>query len=37
MAEKAGGMQLACVGDAAAQQAGDYNLAAFAKLLDIAK
>lgn len=37
MAGKAGGMKVACVGDAAAQQAGDYNLTAFRELLDIAK
>lgn len=37
MAGKAGGMKVACVGDAAAQQVGDYNLTAFAELLDIAK
>lgn len=37
MAGKAGGMKVACVGDAAAEQAGDYNLTSFAGLLEIAQ
>lgn len=36
-AGKAGGMKVACVGDAAAEQAGDYNLTSFAQLLEIAQ
>lgn len=31
----AGGMQVACVGDAAQEKAGDYNLTAFAQLLEV--
>ena len=34
-AGRAGGMRVACVGDAAREQAGDYNLAAFAGLLEV--
>lgn len=37
MAGKAGGMKVACVGDAAAEQAGDHNLTSFAGLLEIAQ
>ena len=37
IAGKRGGMQVACVGDAAKEQAGDYNLTAFAQLLEIAR
>ena len=33
----AGGMQVACVGDAAREKAGDYNLASFAELLEVAQ
>lgn len=36
VAGKRGGMQVACVGDAAAEKAGDYNLASFAELLEVA-
>lgn len=35
-AGKAGGMKVACVGDAAAQEAGDYNLHSFRELLEVA-
>ena len=31
----AGGMQVACVGDAAREKAGDYNLTSFAQLLEV--
>lgn len=31
----AGGMKVACVGDAAREQAGDYNLTSFAQLLEV--
>ena len=31
----AGGMQVACLGDASEKKAGDYNLSAFSQLLDI--
>ena len=31
----AGGMQVACVGDAAQEKAGDYNLTAFTQLLEV--
>lgn len=34
-AAHAGGMQVACVGDAAQKQAGDYNLTGLSQLLDI--
>ena len=37
VAGKRGGMKVACVGDAAAQQAGDYNLHSFAQLLEVAQ
>jgi len=37
IAGKAGGMQVACVGDASLEKAGDYNLNAFAQLLEIVK
>ena len=37
IAGKRGGMQVACVGDAAAEKAGDYNLTSFAQLLEIAE
>ena len=37
IAGKAGGMQAACVGDASAQKAGDYNLTSFAQLLEVAR
>lgn len=33
----AGGMKVACVGDASKEKAGDYNLASFAELLEIAR
>lgn len=33
----AGGMKVACVGDAAKEQAGDYNLTSFAELLEVAE
>lgn len=36
IAGKAGGMTVACVGDASAQKAGDHNLASFAELLEVA-
>lgn len=36
IAGKAGGMKVACVGDASAEKAGDYNLASFAELLEVA-
>jgi len=36
IAGKRGGMQVACVGDASAERAGDYNLTSFAELLEIA-
>ena len=36
IAGKRGGMQVACVGDASAEKAGDYNLASFKELLNIA-
>lgn len=35
-AGKRGGMKVACVGDAAAEKAGDYNMTTFAELLEIA-
>ena len=35
IAGKAGGMKVACVGDASVEKAGDYNLDSFAQLLDI--
>ena len=35
-AGKAGGMKVACVGDAAAEKAGDYNLTSFRELLEVA-
>jgi HAD superfamily hydrolase (TIGR01509 family) len=35
-AGKAGGMKVACVGDAAAEKAGDYNLVSFRELLEVA-
>lgn len=37
IAGKRGGMKVACVGDAAAEGAGDYNLTSFAQLLEVAK
>ena len=37
IAGKRGGMKVACVGDASAEKAGDYNLASFAELLEVAK
>ena len=37
IAGKRGGMKVACVGDASAEKAGDYNLASFAQLLEVAK
>ncbi len=37
IAGKAGGMKVACVGDASAEKAGDYNLTSFAELLEIAQ
>ena len=33
----AGGMQVACVGDASQAGAGDFNMKSFAELLEIAK
>ena len=33
----AGGFQVACLGDAAAAQAGEYNLASFSQLLQVAQ
>lgn len=33
----AGGMKVACVGDAAREKAGDYNLTSFAELLEVAQ
>jgi beta-phosphoglucomutase-like phosphatase (HAD superfamily) len=33
----AGGMQVACVGDASQAGAGDFNMKSFAQLLEIAK
>lgn len=36
LAGHAGGMKVACVGDAAKENAGDYNLAAFCELLEVA-
>jgi len=36
IAGKRGGMQVACVGDASAERAGDYNLTSFAELMEIA-
>lgn len=36
IAGKRGGMKVACVGDASAEKAGDYNLTSFAGLLEIA-
>ena len=35
-AGKSGGMKVACVGDAAKEKAGDYNLESFAELLEVA-
>lgn len=37
IAGKRGGMKVACVGDAAGEKAGDYNLTSFAELLEVAK
>ena len=37
VAGKAGGMKVACVGDASAEKAGDYNLTSFAELLEVAQ
>lgn len=37
IAGKRGGMKVACVGDASAEKAGDYNLTSFAELLEIAR
>lgn len=37
IAGKAGGMKVACVGDASNEKAGDYNLTSFVQLLEIAK
>ncbi len=37
IAGKTGGMKVACVGDASKEKAGNYNLTAFAQLLEIAK
>ena len=37
IAGKRGGMKVACVGDASAEKAGDYNLTCFAELLEIAR
>jgi len=37
IAGKRGGMKVACVGDASAEKAGEYNLASFAELLEVAK
>ena len=37
IAGKRGGMKVACVGDASAEKAGDYNLSSFAQLLEVAK
>lgn len=37
IAGKAGGMKVACVGDASAEKAGDYNLTSFAELLEVVK
>lgn len=37
IAGKAGGMKVACVGDASAEKAGDYNLTSFTELLEIAQ
>lgn len=37
IAGKRGGMKVACVGDASAEKAGDYNLNSFAELLEIAR
>ena len=34
-AGRAGGMRVACVGDAAAEKAGHYNMASFAELLEV--
>lgn len=36
-AGKAGGMKVACVGDASVEKVGDYNLASFAELMEIAQ
>ena len=36
-AGKRGGMKVACVGDAAKEKAGDYNLTSFSQLLEIAE
>lgn len=36
-AGKSGGMQVACVGDAAMEKAGDFNLTSFSQLLEVAK
>lgn len=35
LAGKRGGMKVACVGDAAKEKAGDYNLTSFAQLLEV--
>lgn len=37
IAGRAGGMRVACVGDASAEKAGDHNLTAFSELLEIAQ
>lgn len=37
VAGKRGGMKVACVGDASAAKAGDYNLMSFAGLLEIVR
>jgi len=37
IAGKRGGMAVACVGDASAEKAGDYNLTSFGQLLEVAR
>ncbi len=37
IAGKRGGMRVACVGDASAEKAGDYNLTSFGQLLEVAR
>lgn len=37
IAGKRGGMKVACVGDASSEKTGDYNLASFAQLLEVAQ
>jgi len=37
LAGKRGGMKVACVGDAAKEKAGDYNLTSFAQLLEVVR